>query len=81
MLDINLLRKDTESIVNKLKKRGFDFNGQEFLELEQARKTFQINSENLKSDINSTSKSIGLRMSKGEDAIDEMEKVLKLKAM
>ena len=80
MLDINLLRKDTESIVNKLKKRGFDFNGQEFLELEQARKTFQINSENLKSDINSTSKSIGLRMSKGEDAIDEMEKVLKLKA-
>jgi seryl-tRNA synthetase len=80
MLDIQLLRKDTDFVVKKLKSRGFDFNGQEFLEIEQARKTFQTKSESIKSDINSLSKSIGFRMSKGEDAIDEMEQVIKLKA-
>ena len=80
MLDIQLLRKDTNFVVKKLKSRGFDFNGQEFLDIEQARKTFQTKSESLKSDINSLSKSIGFRMSRGEDAIDEMEQVIKLKA-
>ena len=80
MLDIQLLRKDTDFVVRKLKSRGFDFNGKEFLDIEQARKTFQTKSESIKSDINSLSKSIGFRMSKGEDAIDEMEQVIKLKA-
>ena len=71
MLDINLLRKDLDSVVARLQTRK---NPQAFLDvdafkaLEAERKTIQIRTEELQSKRNSLSKQIGMLKAKGTPA-------------
>lgn len=70
MLDINLLRKDLDFVLERLQARK---NPQPFLDidrfkaLESERKTLQTNTESLQSKRNTLSKQIGILKSKGEN--------------
>lgn len=67
MLDIQLLRKDLEDVMVRLKTRGFDFDAEQYRALEQGRKTLQVETQALQSKRNSSSKAIGQAKSRGED--------------
>jgi seryl-tRNA synthetase len=83
MLDINLLRKDLDSVVARLEQRKspqpyLDVNA--FKVLETERKCLQTRTEELQSRRNSLSKQIGQLKSKGESADAVMAEVNALKA-
>ena len=67
MLDPKLFRSDLNSIVEQLKKRNFTFDAVAFEALETKRKTFQVETEQLQSERNTKSKSIGKAKAAGED--------------
>jgi len=67
MLDIKRLRQDPEAIAKELKRRSYDFDVESFNALEQQRKTLSIRTQELQSERNTRSKSIGQAKSKGED--------------
>ncbi len=70
MLDIQELRKNLDSIVNRLAARKFDFPANRFRELEARRKVIQTNTEALQAMRNEASKQIGMAMkSPDKDAI------------
>ena len=75
MLDIQALRNDLDSVVERLKARGFDFPAARFSELEVERKIIQTNTEALQAKRNAASKSIGFAKSKGEDVSAIMAEV------
>ena len=75
MLDIQLLRKDTTAVAERLKTRGFDFDVDGFNALESQRKTIQMRTEELQSQRNKLSKEIGILKSKKQDADDVMAQV------
>ena len=87
MLDPKLFRSDLNSIVEQLKKRNFAFDAAAFEALETKRKTFQVETEQLQSERNTKSKSIGKAKAAGENIqplLDEVaglgEKLDKAKA-
>ena len=47
MLDLGLLRKDLDSVVSALARRGVEFDVARFNELEARRKDLQVQTENL----------------------------------
>ena len=67
MLDVKLLRSDLDSVVNRLKVKNFEFDGDKFNALEEQRKQLQINTENLQSERNTRSKAIGKAKAQGEN--------------
>jgi seryl-tRNA synthetase len=67
MLDIQQLRNDLENVAAKLAARGFVFEKDRFIKLEQERKTVQTLTQELQAKRNATSKQIGIAKSKGED--------------
>jgi seryl-tRNA synthetase len=79
MLDINLLRKDLDSVVARLATRK---SPQTFLDeaafraLETERKSIQMRTEELQSKRNSLSKQIGMLKSKGPSGAAEVEAVM-----
>jgi seryl-tRNA synthetase len=85
MLDINLLRKDLDNVINRLQTRK---NPQAFLDvgaftaLEAERKTIQMHTEALQAQRNAASKQIGMLKGKGqhEQADAAMAQVAGLKA-
>ncbi len=83
MLDINLLRKDLASVVDRLEARK---KGQTFLDveafraLEAERKTIQTRTEDLQAQRNQLSKQIGQLKAKGESADAVMAQVAQFKA-
>src|ERR1700755_3128163 len=82
MLDVNLLRKDLNSVVARLQARK---SPQPFLDvdafqrLEAERKTIQTRTEELQARRNALSKQIGQLKSKGESAAPGMAEVAQLK--
>ncbi|MBC5768456.1 serine--tRNA ligase [Ramlibacter albus] len=82
MLDINLLRKDLDSVVARLNTRR---SPQEYLDvaafraLEAERKTIQTRTEELQAQRNSLSRQIGQLKAKGQSADEVMAQVAKLK--
>ena len=72
MLDIQLLRKDTDQVVERLKSRGYFFDSVTFLDVEQKRKKVQVDLEELKSLINTHSKIIGNLRALGGDISEHM---------
>ena len=68
MLDIQLLRSDLASVVQRLAMRGYAFDEACFTALESERKTVQTYTQDLQAKRNATSKQIGIAKSKGEDA-------------
>jgi len=75
MLDIQALRNNLDSIVDQLKKRGFEFDSAKFTALEIDRKTVQTRTQELQAKRNNTSKQIGVAKSKGEDVSAIMAEV------
>lgn len=68
MLDIQLLRTDLDTVVARLATRGFKFDASAFRTLEEDRKRIQVHAQELQSERNQLSKTIGQVKGKGEDA-------------
>jgi len=75
MLDIQLLRTDLDAVVARLATRGFKFDASVFRALEEDRKRIQVNTQELQSERNQLSKTIGQAKGKGEDASQLMADV------
>ena len=77
MIDIQLIRQDTEQVQAALAMRGTEFNIDEILETDKQRRALLQETENLKARRNTVSKDIG-RMDNDEgrsSLVDEMRKV------
>ena len=75
MLDIQQLRKDMQSVVAGLARRGVAFDVIAFTMLEDSRKTLQTSTEELQAKRNTLSKKIGVLKGKGEDTAAVMAEV------
>lgn len=78
MIDPRRLRQDIETIAAELKKRGYTLDTVRFNELEEQRKSLQVEVQELQSERNSTSKKIGQAKAKGEDTSAIMASVADL---
>ena len=67
MIDPKLLRNSADDVKANLARRGFDFDADHYLALEEKRKALQIDTETLQSERNTRSKAIGQAKAKGED--------------
>jgi seryl-tRNA synthetase len=67
MLDQKLIRNDIDATATKLKLKGFELDTPRLLDLEERRKSVQMETEALQSERNSKSKAIGKAKSQGED--------------
>lgn len=67
MLDIKLIRKDKEYVVEGLKKRSGDFPIQEILDMDENRRDIITNVESMKAEQNKVSKSIPQLKKEGKD--------------
>jgi seryl-tRNA synthetase len=82
MIDIQLLRKDLDTVITKLqsRKKPQDFlDIQAFQTLEQERKNIQLQTEQQQARRNQLSKQVGLLKAQGEDTQDIMLEVSSLK--
>ena len=75
MLDAKLLRSDLDAVVERLKRKHFDFDKQRFLELETRRKELQVRTQELQHERNSSSRAIGKAKAQGEDIQPLLDKV------
>ncbi len=67
MLDPKLIRSDISAIAAQLKRRGYDLDVSAIEDLEVKRKEYQVHTEQLQSERNTRSKSIGKAKAAGED--------------
>ena len=67
MIDPKLLRQSTADVAANLSRRGFDFDVDAYVALEERRKSLQVDTENLRNERNSSSKNIGKAKAQGED--------------
>ncbi|MGB5258820.1 MAG: serine--tRNA ligase [Woeseiaceae bacterium] len=67
MIDPKLLRQSATDVARNLARRGFKFDTDEYLALEERRKALQVETEALRSERNSSAKRIGVAKSQGED--------------
>jgi len=75
MIDIQLLRKDTDGVAARLASRGYTLDTDAFRALEAERKDVQTRTEALQARRNSLSKSIGQLKAKGQDTAAVMAEV------
>ncbi|MBV1786609.1 serine--tRNA ligase [Marinobacterium sp. D7] len=76
MLDPKLVRANPEAVAEALKKKGYDFPVAHFVELDNKRKSIQVDTETLQNERNTRSKSIGKAKASGEDIqplLDEVQ--------
>ena len=73
MIDIQLLRKDLDSVAARLAERKFILDKDTFVSLESDRKQVQSRSEELQAKRNQLAKAVGMKKGKGEDASAEIE--------
>lgn len=78
MLDPKLLRTEPDAVAEKLKHRGFDLDVALFSQLEEKRKTLQVDTQNLQNERNTKSKSIGKAKAQGEDIQPLLDEVSSL---
>ena len=67
MIDPKLLRQATSRVAANLLRRGFQFDTEEYLALEERRKHLQVETQQLQSERNASAKSIGKAKAQGED--------------
>jgi seryl-tRNA synthetase len=72
MIDIQLLRKDLDTVAARLADRKFILDKDTFVSLESDRKQVQSRSEELQAKRNQLAKAVGMKKGKGEDASTEM---------
>jgi seryl-tRNA synthetase len=75
MLDPRLLRDKPTHVAEKLLERGFRFDADAFVALEEQRKTLQVATQALQNDRNSRSKEIGQAKARNEDITPMREEV------
>jgi seryl-tRNA synthetase len=73
MLDPNLLKKDFDDVVARLKTRNFEFPTEDYKALEQQRKEIQTQTEEAQARRNQVAKAIGAAKKNGEDATALMQ--------
>lgn len=78
MLDPKLLRSDIEKVAKALATKKFILNTDEFTQLEDKRKVLQVKTQELQSERNKTSKSIGKAKTQGEDIKPLLDEVASL---
>jgi len=78
MLDIKLLRNDTEKVRKALERRKENFDLDEFLKLDEKRRELLYEVEQLKSKQNAASKQIPLLKKEGKDVSDLLEEMKNL---
>ncbi len=78
MLDPKLLRSDLPSVAKALARRGFHLDTAAFEALEERRKALQVHTQQLQSERNTRSKSIGKAKAAGEDIQPLLAEVGKL---
>jgi seryl-tRNA synthetase len=67
MIDPKLLRQSAADVAANLARRGFQFDADGYLKLEERRKALQVETERLQSERNTSAKSIGKAKAQGED--------------
>jgi seryl-tRNA synthetase len=67
MIDPKLLRQSTVDVAANLAKRGYQFDADAYLSLEERRKALQVETEQLQSERNASAKSIGKAKAQGDD--------------
>jgi seryl-tRNA synthetase len=67
MIDPKLLRQASSDVAANLARRGFTFDTDSYLKLEERRKGLQVETEDLRNERNRSSKNIGRAKSQGED--------------
>uniref|UniRef100_UPI00404808AB serine--tRNA ligase n=1 Tax=Polynucleobacter sp. TaxID=2029855 RepID=UPI00404808AB len=72
MIDIQLLRKDLDTVAARLADRKFILDKDTFISLESDRKQVQSRSEELQAKRNQLAKAVGMKKGKGEDASAEI---------
>jgi seryl-tRNA synthetase len=80
MLDPKIVRTVTETVAQKVKKKGFVLDIENVTRLESARKNLQIETENLQNERNTRSKNIGKAKAAGEDIAPLLAEVEAFKA-
>src|SRR5210317_1737369 len=67
MIDPKLLRLSAAEVAANLARRGFEFDADGYLALEERRKALQVETEQLQSERNASAKRIGKAKAQGED--------------
>lgn len=67
MIDPKLLRQSADDVAANLARRGFEFDTEAYLALEERRKSLQVATEKLQSERNASAKNIGKAKAQGED--------------
>ncbi len=67
MLDPKLLRQSAGDVAANLARRGFEFDADAYLALEERRKALQVETEQLQNERNTSAKRIGKAKAQGED--------------
>jgi seryl-tRNA synthetase len=67
MIDPKLLRQSAADVAANLARRGFEFDVDAYLALEERRKALQVETEQLQSERNASAKNIGKAKAQGED--------------
>jgi seryl-tRNA synthetase len=78
MLDIKLLRHESDAVASNLKRRGFEFDVAAYQGLEDRRKGVQVQVEDLRNERNVKSRGIGKAKAAGEDVQPLMDAVQSL---
>lgn len=79
MLDSKLIRTNPELIKTELAKKKFSFNVEEYLSIEESRKTYQVKIEELQNQRNTLSQEIGKLKSQNKNADDLIKQVNDIK--
>ena len=67
MIDPKILRQSAIDVAANLARRGFTFDAEAYLKLEEKRKTLQVETEELRGEKNASAKRIGTAKASGED--------------
>ena len=67
MIDSKLLRHDPDVIAKNLARRGYSFDADAYLFLEEQRKAIQVDTQRLQAERNASSKSVGEAKAQGKD--------------
>lgn len=78
MLDSQLLREKPQYVAEQLQRRGFHFDAETFVLLEEQRKALQVATQALQSERNQRSKAIGQAKAQGQDIEPMREEVNRL---
>ncbi|HED17125.1 MAG TPA: serine--tRNA ligase [Gammaproteobacteria bacterium] len=78
MLDPKRFRQDLEQLTTELSRRGYQFDGKAFSELDSRRKELQVKTQDLQNERNIRSKLIGKAKAAGEDIKPQLDEVARL---